>query len=514
MVSETHNHTREHERFGAGLPVSCSIVAHHRWPYYALYGAVVLLLIIPIWTVSILPLQDYGDHLARVFVMAHYRDVPVFQRHYDIMYVPLPNLAIDLIATPLLRWFDPYITGKIFLSLVALLFAAGVHYLARTVHMGESWIAVLAAFLFYNSLLYGGFVNYSFSLAMLFLAAGAWLHFDPRPTLGRALVATLLASGTYLVHIAGFACLCCLIGLSVLFRVLQSRRMGFQDLYRLFPLVPGLAAYASLGAGEEVVGKVWWPPLSEKIKSLWGPLNSYAIWVNVLMLVTLIAAAVLVLRYAAVRWTPQLLIVAAALALAFFVFPYGIGKGSHADERFLVPALVFGVSAVAVRMPGRWARIAYISVLLTFSIRVVDMAVHWHRADLVSLAQLHLLRLVPENSAVFPLVFLPNQYNARKISWQLVHLAGYTTIERHAISGSMLTFAGQQPVRRKTGLPFANYALSDTPAAKFPWPEIEASYDYIWAYNPSSAVTLFLDQHNDLVGRSGLGLLYKVRRQH
>ena len=212
-MTPARGHALEASYLEPARPKSSSLATQHRSLYYALFGMVVLIMTAPIWIVSVLPLEDYGDHLARVFILAHYTDVPTFKQHYELRYLPLPNLAIDLIGTPLVRLFDPYTAGKLFVSLMILLFALGTHYLGCAVHGCESWLAVPAACLFYNSLLYGGFVNYSFSVAALFLAGAVWLNLDAKPSVWRGLLATVLAFSTYLSHIAGFACLCCLVAI-------------------------------------------------------------------------------------------------------------------------------------------------------------------------------------------------------------------------------------------------------------------------------------------------------------
>lgn len=66
-----------------------SPVTGRRSLYLLALEGTTLLLILPIWMVSIVPWADYGDHVA-------YGQIPAFQQHYEIAYKPLPNLAMDL----------------------------------------------------------------------------------------------------------------------------------------------------------------------------------------------------------------------------------------------------------------------------------------------------------------------------------------------------------------------------------------------------------------------------------
>src|SRR5580700_4040434 len=73
----------------------CNIVpSADRHRYYLLFAAVVIFLILPLWPPAILPWTDLGDHMARVYILHRYDDVPIFRQYYEIERLPLPNLAM------------------------------------------------------------------------------------------------------------------------------------------------------------------------------------------------------------------------------------------------------------------------------------------------------------------------------------------------------------------------------------------------------------------------------------
>lgn len=172
--------------------------------YYLLFAAAVALMIFPIWTVSVLPWSDFGDHMARVFILHHYDEVPIFRQYYEIERLPLPNLAIDLIVTPALGFLNPYLAAKLFVTLSVIVFAISVHLFGRVVHGAPTWLAIAAAFFFYNSLLLYGFVNYTWSVALFLMSAAAWLEFGRKHSALWGLLATIAASATYVAHLSGF----------------------------------------------------------------------------------------------------------------------------------------------------------------------------------------------------------------------------------------------------------------------------------------------------------------------
>src|SRR5271154_5879197 len=119
--------------------------------YYILFAAAVALMIFPVWSVTVMPWSDFGDHMARAYILHHYNEVPVFRQYYEIERLPLPNLAMDLIVTPALGFLNPYLAAKLFVSLSVIVFAISVHVFGRSVHGAPTWLAIAAAFFFYNS---------------------------------------------------------------------------------------------------------------------------------------------------------------------------------------------------------------------------------------------------------------------------------------------------------------------------------------------------------------------------
>jgi len=107
-------------------------------------------------------------------------------------------------------------------------------------------------------------------------------------------------------------------------------------------------------------------------------------------------------------------------------------------------------------------------------------------------------------------VFLPGGRTAAKIHQPLIHMAGYATIDRHAISGSAETIPGQQLIRLRTPLPYRG-AYTGVALASYPWPAILASYDYVWGYNLPRDFAAFLGRNCEVVAEAGLGRLYRTR---
>ncbi|MEI9811579.1 MAG: hypothetical protein WDO18_02390 [Acidobacteriota bacterium] len=183
-----------------------------------------------------LPWLDFPGHLARVFVEYHYSEVPIFQQYFEVQHVLLANLAIDVIAPPLMRWFDPYTVAQIFISLIVVLFVFGCHLLGKELHDGEStWLAIPASFFFYNTLLQWGYVNYMASVGMFLIAAACWVRCSRRGTVLLYILTAALSFATFVAHLGGFIFLCAFIGVWTLVDVIKQRRVTAQHVLWFVP---------------------------------------------------------------------------------------------------------------------------------------------------------------------------------------------------------------------------------------------------------------------------------------
>ncbi|MGH9488155.1 MAG: hypothetical protein ACRD04_11270 [Terriglobales bacterium] len=134
--------------------------------YYALLDVVLAAAIVPLWLVRFPELLDYPSHLARCYILAHYGASRLWQQDYHVVFGPIPNLAMDVIVPALARWLPILASGKIFLTLTALLYVLGCDALGKAAWGRPHWLALAAGLTFFNSNLLLGRVNYMFGLAV------------------------------------------------------------------------------------------------------------------------------------------------------------------------------------------------------------------------------------------------------------------------------------------------------------------------------------------------------------
>ena len=83
-------------------------------------AAVAVVEIAPLFLIRYLPLVDLPNHEARIAILAHYGSNPTMKQFYLVDWRPIPDLAFDLFAVPLVRiGLSPLVAGRLFLATAA-----------------------------------------------------------------------------------------------------------------------------------------------------------------------------------------------------------------------------------------------------------------------------------------------------------------------------------------------------------------------------------------------------------
>jgi hypothetical protein len=192
------------------------------------FGCVVAYLILGTLTVSPLlwtvvpPLSDYPNHLARMWVLAHGREIPELASNYVAHWRAIPNLAMDLIVPPLAQIMPIEIAGRFFLALTILGLVGGTVTLHRVLHGRTDFWPLCSLLFVYNSAFFFGLLNFLFGTAAFMLAFSGWIASRNWPLILRLLTFAVAASLLYLLHLFAFG----LYGLSVMSYELGRRIQG------------------------------------------------------------------------------------------------------------------------------------------------------------------------------------------------------------------------------------------------------------------------------------------------
>jgi hypothetical protein len=406
------------------------------------YGFVLLAaiaIIVPLWIVDIPGMVDYPNHLVRCYILSRFSDNPLWQQTFVRDFSPIPNLAIDLIVTPLLRWFPLIVAGKIFLTITALLYVIGCAELGRAILRRPHPFSAAVSFTFYNSSLLFGFVNYVFGIGVFLCTLACWLRFRERMSAWRFALLCLLAVAAFLAHLSSIAFLGISCVTVALFDLRRDRNFG-RFVLNLAWLAPPVILMKVFLHGNGSVGKIEWSSMTEKVVYLLSPVRSYSTVIDVVLIAGLFVIALAIRKGAHVYPTAA----AGGLMIALlFLTPKVLFTSSAADARFSVPGFLLLILAVD---PGRGNRvkIAAIAASALMFVHTAGIAATWTSIDRRSHEMLQMGNVLPDNARIY--VVQPTSPGIEKTDRGLEQVAELWTVSRGATLSSLFAIAGQQPL--------------------------------------------------------------------
>jgi hypothetical protein len=320
------------------------------WERRGFIAAVFLAMTAPLLWPTVPPLTDLPAHLGRYKIAIDLANSPSLQTFYDFSWSLLPNLGVDLLVVPLAGLFGVELATKIIVILIPPLTLGGFLWVAREAHGRLHPTYLVAAPLIYGSPFVYGFVNFTLSAALAFIALGLWMRLG---RLGRfrlrAAVFVPISLVIWLCHAFGWGMLGLLAFASELARETErgtiwwkaGLRAGLHCLPLAAPLAPMLAWQRQTGPAAD------WFNLRWKVSALASVLRDRWFLVDALS-----AGLAMLLVFAALRdkrldFARSLSIAAAVLLAAFILLPRLMLGGAHNDDR-LAPYML-AVALLAVR---------------------------------------------------------------------------------------------------------------------------------------------------------------------
>jgi hypothetical protein len=414
--------------------------------FAALFAILAILTTLPVLLCETLPLVDYPNHLARMHILSTLKNSAQLQSYYEIVWSPLPNLAMDLTVPPLARWLPLTWAGKAFVVASLCLMSGGASVLHRVLFGKWSAWPLLAFLLLYNATLLWGFINYLFGLGVSLFALALWIALRSRPWLRLALGAAfalvlffahLLAFGLYGVMVIGYEA-----GAILQCRQRLVRAMGTLILAGT-PFLPPFVIYLLFTpkAGD---GHIAYLPLSYKITSFFLIFGNYSLPFDLTCFAIAVLATSVAFWRRWVRLHPAMVVPLALLFLTYLIMPDKFGTASGADRR--IPLLL----ALVLVAGSRWTapltvtgRAFVGAALLLFLVRLSVLGGAWLESDRLYAQLLPALDEIPAGSRVAvairpdPGTFPPPA---------LMHFPTLAVVRRDAFVATVFAYPGQQPI--------------------------------------------------------------------
>lgn len=119
---------------------------------------------------------DFVNHLSRQFIRHELDNLEHFQDYFSYQWALLPNLANDLLISPLLNIFDIYTAGKIFLCFMLLLWVMAPVVLQKAVWGEVEYLPLIGTLIAYNSMFYWGFTGNMVTAPIAIMVFAAWVY--------------------------------------------------------------------------------------------------------------------------------------------------------------------------------------------------------------------------------------------------------------------------------------------------------------------------------------------------
>jgi len=402
---------------------------------------------LPVLTVSLPPLVDYPNHLARMHILMTAGHNEPLDRYYATNWAWQPNLAMDMMVPALARLMPLETAGRLFILIIFALIAGGALWLHRTIYRRWS-LWPLAAFLFlYNRVLLWGFLNYLFGVGLALCGLALWLRLLRHPWL-RLLTASALAILLYFSHIAAFGAYALMVAgaeIEPLWKALRGRDwrgLGRRTILLAVPFLAPILVFLSTwhddADGELGFGRFW-----RKADLLFSVFDDYnRAFDAVCFALTIGALGVLAARRRlgfarGPAWSLGLLVA------AYLLLPSQLLGGSGADHRMPVMLFVLFVAVSMPRLDRRWA--LGIGGLLgaIFLVRMAVIERAWVATVPIFDAARAALDQLPVGARL-AVGFPEREVNVTAVSD--VHLPTLTVLDRDGLVPTLFAIPSQQPV--------------------------------------------------------------------
>ena len=417
------------------------------WESALCLGLVVFATALPLIYPSVPPLVDLLGHMGRYRVELDLDQSVWLQRYYDYHWAAIGNLGVDLLVIPLGKLFGLEPAVKMIVLMTPPLTAAGFFWVAREVHGRVPPTAFFALPFIYGYPFLFGFVNFTLSVALAFLAFGLWLR------LGR-LERTALR-GWLFVPISVIVFFCHTYGWGLLgLMCFSADAVRFHDRGRtwwhagleaaMHTSVMALPILAMLiWRGETHGGQtVDWFDWKVKWRWIYSALRDRWKWFDIVSLVVPALAFLYAVFSRKLELSRNLAFSAIVLAVSFAILPRIIFGSAYADMR-LVPYLI-AVGLLAIRFRGApdrtTAQVLAVVGLLFFATRTIANTVSLGRAADDQSAKLTAIDLMPRGARVISLVGMTCQEY-----WPLLrngHLGAMVIVRREGFSNDQWLLEG------------------------------------------------------------------------
>jgi hypothetical protein len=417
--------------------------------FAARFAVLFALASLPVLLNANLPLFDYPNHLARMYLLNAVPPSPLLQRFYAIDWKPLPNLAMDLTVPWLARVLPLELAGKFFILATLFLLTAGPALVHRVLSRTWSNLPLLAFLLLYGRILLAGYVNFLFGLGLAFVLFAIWLRLRSCAATLRLPIATVFVTMLYFAHLEALAVYALLVipyELGIAWQRREYTATQFANL--VIAGLPFLVPFAILVFGVPRIagGPIEFGPPGHKFDLLFAPFDSED---RVLDIACFVAAIVVLAIGLQRRWltiAPTMRAPLGTMGIVYLAMPTHLFTAAAADHRLPLSMGLTLVGSLCWKQAPEQIKTRLIGgAAAMFAVRLGATLLSWHTSDRIYASELRVVDAIPEGSRVA--VASPSiKARLAASNTPIAHVPTIAIIRRDAFIPTLHAFPTQQPI--------------------------------------------------------------------
>lgn len=427
--------------------------AERPWVVFKQIGLVAALVLLPLFYALVPPLEDYPNHLARMYALSAVGGNEALSRFYEVAWAPIPNLIMDLIVPPLTPYLGVYTAGRVFVGLTLLLMLLGPVVLQRVLNGRWSAWPLVGGLFVYNGFLFTGLMNYLFGVGVAVFGLAVWMALSDRHPVARALASLAFCTVLYVCHLSALG----LYGLGI--ASVEFWRLWTRKAWRpapvlesaltlgvpFLPFVYLLVTSPTWGLSHDVI----WESQG-KFEAITLFFSVYSDFTDIPFLILIAAAIAIAVRRGLVRFHPAGVIVAGVLTIAFLAMPRMAFGSWMADQRLVVGIFFMSLGFISVDLRKLENQNAFFAVcLVAIAFRIVDVSSHWVAISQPLLELKTSLRMMQPGSRL--LVTQADDPAEGAVDAALSHAPNLAVIERSALVSRLFVVPGKQILHARAG---------------------------------------------------------------
>jgi len=449
----------------------------------SIIGMIVLL--IPLLAVTMPPIADLPNHLARFHILREIDINPFFQQYYSESWSSVPNLITDIIMVFGLPNIPIMLGGKILLIIYFLISILSVYVLSRVNFRKASPLFLLVFLVLYNRMMLWGMLNYVFASALAVLALGVWLKYREKHWFISITITSALSLLVYYSHLFPF---CLYIGAVATF---ETQRFFCKDNIEWSKLLSKFVKASSqfilpltlffffspLGEGDSVIN---FGDFTRKLLNVpMIPFNNYNVILDSASFVIFFGLLFIGLIYRFISVAPSMWGVIGLWSIIYIFMPQYFMSSPGADLRTMLPLVFLILGSIKFSRESIRFKYALILTLIPlFFVRTTIVTKNWHWADKKVLKEYEeAISLLPEGAKIGSIFikttkgWFPNPPHE--------HYVALAVIQKSAFVPKLFAHPKQQPI---------SFAKSYQEAA------LKAPSDFL--YRPSGKEKLRVEPQN------------------